>query len=73
MFRSRLPYCMDMSDFPLISGLILLGLLASIGLLVLILVRFPRGGKIETFREELRLGREEAGRAARDSREEISS
>lgn len=53
-------------------GLLFAFLLASLVLLVLVLLRLPRGQKVTEFREELRAGREEANRAARDSREELS-
>lgn len=52
--------------------LLLVFLLASVVLLVLVLLRMPRGQNLNEFREELRAGREEANRAARDSREELS-
>lgn len=52
--------------------LLLLLLLTSIVLLIFILFRLPRGEKINALREELRAGREEASRAARDSRDEVS-
>jgi hypothetical protein len=45
---------------------------ASLVLLIFIVVRSPQGEKINAFREELRTGREEASRAARESRDEIS-
>jgi len=54
------------------SWLLLVLLLASLVLLVLILLRLPRGQKATEFRDELRAGREEANRAARESREELS-
>jgi DNA recombination protein RmuC len=54
------------------SGLLLVLLVSSVGLLIIVLVRMPRGQKVNEFREELRAGREEANRAARDSREELS-
>ena len=46
--------------------------LAAVVLLIFVLVRLPRGEKIHALAEELRVGREEAGRTARDTREEIA-
>jgi DNA recombination protein RmuC len=47
-------------------------LLATVVLLIFVLMRLPRGEKMEAFREELRAGREEASRTAKDTRDEIS-
>src|SRR5215203_1495038 len=46
--------------------------LATVVLLIFLLLRLPRREKIEALSQELRAGREEAGRAARDTRDEIS-
>ena len=54
---------------------VLLGLaLLNVALLVALLARSARGarGRADPLRDELRAGREEAGRAARESREELS-
>lgn len=48
-------------------------LFTSVVLLVVILLRLPRGQNVNEFRDELRAGREEARRAARDSREELAN
>jgi DNA recombination protein RmuC len=53
--------------------LLFLVVLASLGLLILVLIRLPREEKINVFREELRVGREDASRTARESRDEISN
>lgn len=55
------------------SWLLLVLLFTSLVLLVLILWRLFRGQKTHEFRDELRAGREEANRAARESREELSN
>ena len=52
--------------------LLLVFLLTSLVLSVVILLRLPREQNVSEFREELRAGREDASRAARDSREELS-
>jgi DNA recombination protein RmuC len=56
-----------------LSWLTPLLLLGNVLLLVLFLLRQPHGQKLNELREELRVGREEAARAARESREELSN
>lgn len=48
-------------------------LVSTVVLLIIILLRLPRSENMNSFREELRVGREEARQAARESRDEISS
>lgn len=60
-----------MSNEPFL-WLILLLLFTSVALLIFALLRLPRTATIDALREEFRCGREEAGRAARDTRDEIS-
>jgi DNA recombination protein RmuC len=55
----------------LIASAVVLSL-TTVVLLVFVLLRLPRGEKINSLDEELRAGREESGRSARDTREEIS-
>jgi DNA recombination protein RmuC len=55
-----------------LTGLLVLFGLITVVLLILILWRLSRGDKLNVLREELRVGREEAGRTARDTRDEIS-
>lgn len=52
--------------------LLLLLLCISVVLLFLVLLRLPHSEKINALREELQSGREDAGRAAKDTRDEIS-
>jgi DNA recombination protein RmuC len=59
-----------MSEAPF--WLLFLFSLCSVFVSVVVLLRLPRGEKIDALREELRVGREEASQAARDSREELS-
>ena len=59
-----------MTEALVVSSLVLS--LITVVLLIFILQRLPRSEKIDALGEELRAGREEAGRAARDARDEIS-
>jgi hypothetical protein len=59
-----------MTETLVVSSLVLS--LITVVLLILILLRSPRSDKIDALGEELRAGREEAGRAAKDTRDEIS-
>src|SRR5262245_53611915 len=52
--------------------IVLVSSLTSVVLFVMVVLRMPRGQNLNEFREELRAGREEANRAARDSGEERS-
>lgn len=54
------------------SWLLLIFLFSIVVLLIVVLLRLPRGEKGNELREELRALREEASRAAKDSREELS-
>ena len=55
-----------------LTGVSVLLALITVVLLISIPLRLSRGENINAFREELRVGREEAGRAAKDTRDEIS-
>ena len=59
-----------MTEALVVSSLVLS--LITVVLLIFILLRSPRSEKIDALGEELRAGREEAGRAAKDARDEIS-
>lgn len=59
-----------MTEALVVSSLVLS--LITVVLLIFILLRSPRSEKIDALGEELRAGREEAGRAAMDTRDEIS-
>lgn len=58
------------TDALVVSSLVLS--LITVVLLIFFLLRLPRSEKIDALNEELRAGREEAGRAAKDARDEIS-
>jgi DNA recombination protein RmuC len=55
----------------LVAFSVLLSVVTAV-LLIVVLLRLPRAEKINALGEELRAGREEAGRTARDTRDEIS-
>ena len=59
-----------MTEALVVSSLVLS--LITVVLLIFILLRSPRSEKIDALGDELRAGREEAGRAAKDTRDEIS-
>ena len=59
-----------MTEALVVSSLVLS--LITVALLIFILLRLPRSEKIAALSEELRAGREEAGRSAKDTRDEIS-
>lgn len=59
-----------MTEALVVSSLVLS--LITVVLLIFILLRSLRSEKIDALSEELRAGREEAGRAAKDMRDEIS-
>lgn len=59
-----------MSEAPF--WLLLIFSFGSVFVSILVLLRLPRGEKINAVQDELRAGREEANQAARDAREELS-
>lgn len=59
-----------MTEALVVSSLVLS--LTTVVLLIFILLRSPRSEKIDALGEQLRAGREEAGRGAKDTRDEIS-